>query len=115
MASKMHETSITYTIPLDHFTVTTSSVTVVSDQFLVGSHLILPLQMAHSTMVPQATTVSIENVVITQSHIVTPLLPRLNPPLPPGYRSLNTSIAIPTQDPFRGSGIFVPPGYIVAI
>jgi hypothetical protein len=56
MASQMPETSVTYTVPLDHFTGTTSSVTTVSDQLLVGSHLILPLQMAHS-MVPQATTI----------------------------------------------------------
>jgi hypothetical protein len=43
IASKMPETSITYTVPLDHFTGTTSNVAIVSDQFLVGSHSILPL------------------------------------------------------------------------
>jgi hypothetical protein len=114
MASQMPETSVTYTVPLDHFTGTTSSVTTISDQLLVGSHSILPLQMAHSIMVPQATTFSTGNVVITQAPIGTPLPPRPNPSLPPGYRALNTSIAIPTQVPSRGSGLFVPPGYNVA-
>jgi hypothetical protein len=114
MASQMPETSVTYTVPLDHFTGTTSNVTTVSDQLLVGSHSILPLQMAHSTMVPQATTVSTGNVVITQAPIGTPLPLRPNPSLPPGYNALNTSIAIPTQNPSGGSGLFVPPGYNVA-
>jgi hypothetical protein len=50
--SQVHETSIIYTVPLDHFTGTTSNVTTVSDWLLVGSHLILSLQMAHSMMVP---------------------------------------------------------------
>jgi hypothetical protein len=114
MASQMPETFVTYTVPLDHFTGTTSNVTTVSDQLLVGSHSILPLQMAHSTMVPQATTVSTGNVVITQAPIGTPLPLRPNPSLPPGYNALNTSIAIPTQNPSRGSRLFVPPGYNVA-
>ena len=51
MASQIPEMSVAYTIPLDHFTSTTNSVTIVSDQLLVGSHSILPLQMAHSIMV----------------------------------------------------------------
>jgi hypothetical protein len=110
---KTYVTYVTYTVPLDHFFGTTSSVTIILDQFLVGSHSILPLQMAHSTMVPQATMVSTGNVVITQDHIVTPLPPRPNPPLSPGYRALNTSISIPTQDPSGGSVIFVPPDYNV--
>jgi hypothetical protein len=96
MASQMHEMSVTYTVPLDHFIGTTSSATVVSNQLLVGSHSILPLQMAHSIMVPQATTVSTENLVITQAPIGTLLPPRPNLSLPPGYKSLNTFIAIPT-------------------
>jgi hypothetical protein len=114
MASQMPETSVTYTVPLDHFTGTTSNVVTVSDQLLVGSHSILPLQIAHSTMVPQATTVSTGNVVITQAPIGTPLPLRSNPSLPPGYNALNTSIAIPAQNPSGGSNIFVPPGYNVA-
>jgi hypothetical protein len=96
MALQMLETFVTYTIPLDHFTGMTSNVTIVSDQFLLGSHSILPLQMAHSTTVPQATTVSTRNVVITQSPIGTSFLLRPNPSLPPEYNALNTSIAIPT-------------------
>jgi hypothetical protein len=41
MASQVPETSVTYTVPLDHFTGTTSSVTTISDQLLIGSHSIL--------------------------------------------------------------------------
>jgi hypothetical protein len=114
MASQMPEMFVTYMVPLDHFTGTTSSVTVVSDQFLVGSHSILPLQMAHSTTVPRAMTISTENVVITQALIGTPLPPRPNPSLPPGYNALNLSIDISTQNPSRGFGLFVPPGYNIA-
>jgi hypothetical protein len=114
MASQMPETYVTYMVSLDHFTGTTNSVTTILDQLLVGSHLILPLQMAHSIMVPRATVVSTKNVVITQAPIGTPLPPRPNPLLPPRYRALNTSISIPTQVPSRGSGIFVPPRYNVA-
>jgi hypothetical protein len=95
MASQMPETYVTYTVPLDHFTGTTSSATVVPDQLLVGSHSIIPLQRAHSIMVPQATMVSTGNVVVTQAPIGTPLPPRPNPSLPPRYRALNTSISIP--------------------
>jgi hypothetical protein len=62
-------------------------------------------------MVPQATIVSTRNVIITQAPIGTPLLIRPNPSLPHGYNTLNTSIAIPTQNPSGGSGLFVPPGY----
>jgi hypothetical protein len=70
--------------------------------------------MTHSTMVPQAMTVSTENVVITQAPIGTPLPLRPNPPLPHGYTYLNISTAIPTQNPSEGSRIFVPPGYNAA-
>jgi hypothetical protein len=69
--------------------------------------------MAHSTMVPHATTVSTKNVVITQAPIGTPLPLRPNMSLPPRYNALNTSSAIPTQNPSGGSRICVPPGYNV--
>jgi hypothetical protein len=78
MASQMPRTSVTYTVPLDHFTDTTTSVTTVSNQLLVGSHLILPLQMAHY-IVPQATTTFTGNVVVTEAPIGTPLPSRPNP------------------------------------
>ena len=55
MASNTPVTSIAYTVPLDHFTGMTNNVVTVSDQLLVGSHKILPLQLANSTMVPQVT------------------------------------------------------------
>jgi hypothetical protein len=113
MASQVPETSVTYTVPLDHFTGTTSNVTTISDQLLIGSHSIPTIQMAHSTMVPQATTIPTRNVTSLQAPIGTPLRP--NPSFPPGYRALNTSVSITTQVPSRGSGLFVPPGYNVAV
>jgi hypothetical protein len=115
MASQMLEMSVTYNIPLDHFIDTTSNVVIVLDQLLVGYHSILPLQIAHSTMVPQAMSVSTGNVVITQAYIETPLPLRSNLSLPPGYNALNTSISIPTQNPSGGSRLFVPPGYNAVI
>jgi hypothetical protein len=114
MASHMHVNSTAYTIPLDHFTRTTSNVVTVSDQLLVGSHTILPLQLSSSTMVPQATPVSVGSAIITQDPIGTPLPLRPNLSLPPGYHALNTSIDNPVQNPSRGDNIFVPPGYNVA-
>jgi hypothetical protein len=114
MASQMPVTYTTYTVPLDHFTGTTSNVVTVSDQLLVGSHSILPLQFTGSTMVSQAMPVSAGNTVITQAPIGTLLPPRSNPSLPPGYNALNTSIANPTQNPTGGPNIFIPPGYNVA-
>jgi hypothetical protein len=108
MASQTHVTSTAYTIHLDHFTSTTSNVNTVSHQLLVGSHLILPLQIVVSTMVPQVVLVSTRNVVITQPPIGTPLPLRSNPSLPSGYNSLNASIDIPTQSPSEGSNLFIP-------
>jgi hypothetical protein len=78
LASQMPRTSVTYTVPLDHFTGTTTSVATVSNQLLVGSHLILHFQMAHS-IVPRATTTFTGNVVVTQAPIGTPLPSRPNP------------------------------------
>jgi hypothetical protein len=109
--SQVPETSVTYMVPLDHFTGTTSSVTTISDQILFGYDSIPTTQMAHSTMVPQATTIPTGNVVISQDPIGTPIPYRINPSLPLGYRALNSFISIPTQVPSR---LFVPLGYIVA-
>jgi hypothetical protein len=67
--------------------------------------------MVHSTMVPQATTIPIRNVVISQAMIGKPLPPRSNPSIPPGYRALNTSISYSAQVPSGGSGPFIPLGY----
>jgi hypothetical protein len=79
MASQVPGTSVTYMVPLDHFTSTTSSVTTILDQLLIGSHLIPTLHMTHSTMVPQDTTIPTGNVVISQALIGTPLPSRTNP------------------------------------
>jgi hypothetical protein len=103
IASHTHVDSTSYTVPLDHFTGMTNNVVTVLDQLLVGSHTILPLQLASSTMVPQATHVSVESVVITQAPIGTPLQPIPNPSLPPGYHFHS-----------RGANLFVPPGYNAA-
>jgi hypothetical protein len=103
--------STTYTVPLDNFTGTTSNVVIVSDQLLIVSHSILPLQLTTSIMVSQAMPVFAGNMVITQSPIGTTLSLISNPSLPPGYNDLNTSIPNPTQNPSGGSNIFVPPGY----
>jgi hypothetical protein len=98
MSSHTPITSTSYTIPLYHFNGTTSNVVTVSDPLLVGSHTILPLQLTSSTIVPQVTPVSVgSTMVITQYPIRTPLLPRSNPSLPPGYNTLNNSIFNPTQ------------------
>jgi hypothetical protein len=111
MASQTPMTSTTYTIPLDHFTGTTNNVVTVSDQLLVGFHSILPLHLTRSTMVSQAMPISAGKMLITQAPIGTLLPLRKNPSLPPGYNSLNTSIAIPTHNPSGRSNLFVPPGY----
>jgi hypothetical protein len=52
--SQFPEMYVTYTVPLDHFTSTTSNVTTFSNQYLIGSHSIPTLHMAHATMVPHA-------------------------------------------------------------
>ena len=107
----MPMTSTTYKLPLDHFTGTTSNVVMVSDQLLVGSHSILPLHLANSTMVPQAMPVSTGNTIINQDPMGKPLPLRSNPSLPSGYNSLNTSISNTAHNPSKGSNIFVPPRY----
>jgi hypothetical protein len=52
IGSQIPDISVTYTIPLDHFTGTTHSVTIVPYQLLDGSRSILPLHMAHSIIIP---------------------------------------------------------------
>jgi hypothetical protein len=96
MESQVTETCVAYMVPLDHFTGTTNNVIIVSDQMLIGSHSIPTLEMAHYTMVTQATKIPTRNVVISQDPIGTTLPPIPNPSLPPRYRALNTSIVIPT-------------------
>jgi hypothetical protein len=58
--------------------------------------------------------VSTRSAVITQAPIGTPLPLRPIPSLPLGYHALNTYISNPSQNPFEGANIFVPPGYNVA-
>jgi hypothetical protein len=114
MSSHTPVNSTAYIVPLDHFTGMTSNVVTVSDQLLVGSHTIHPLQLTSSIMVPQVTHVSTRSLVITQAPIRMLLPPRSSPSLPLGYNALNTSIANPAQSPSKGNNIFVPPGYDVA-
>jgi hypothetical protein len=106
VVSQLPETSATYTVPLDHFSGTPSSATVMSDTQSVGPHSTISLQMAHSTMVPHVATIPTGNVTPSQAPIGTPLRP--NPSLPLGYRALNPSIANTTQVTPGVSRIFVP-------
>jgi hypothetical protein len=62
MASQVHETSVSYTMPLNHFSGMMSNVIIVADQLLIGSHSNPTIQMAHSTMVPHVSTILTENV-----------------------------------------------------
>jgi hypothetical protein len=71
LASQTYVAYATYIIPLYHFTGTTTDAVIVSNQLLIGSHSIIPLQITNSTMVSQATPVSTENVVINQAPIRT--------------------------------------------
>jgi hypothetical protein len=103
--------SATYTISLDHFNSTTGYLFVGLDTQSVGHNSTIPLQMAHSTMVPNTTTIPTRNTVVTQAPIGTPLSSRRVPSLPHGYHALNTSIPIPTKVSSRASRIFTPPGY----
>jgi hypothetical protein len=114
MSSHIHVTSIAYTVPLDHFIGTTSNVVTVSGPLLVGTHTILHLQLTISTTVPQVAPFSAGISITTQAPIGTPLPLRSNSSLPPGYNSLSSSIAKPTQVPSGGSSLFVPPRYNAA-
>jgi hypothetical protein len=113
MESHTQVTLNSYIVPLYYFTSTTTNVVTILDQFLVGSHAILPHHLANSTMVPQPMHVFVGNVVITQPPIGTPLPLSSNPSLHPLYNTLNTSISNAAQNPSEGSNIFVPPRYNV--
>jgi hypothetical protein len=67
--------------------------------------------MAHSTMVPHATTIPTSSMVVNQTPIGTLVSSRPNPPLPPGYRALNPSVSNTTQVTPGVSGHFFPPRY----
>jgi hypothetical protein len=98
--SQIPKTSVTYTVPLDHFTGTTISSTTPSvgpNMQSVGPSSTISLQMAHSTMVPHIATIPTGNVVVSQAPIGTPLSSRPSSSLPLGYRALNSSIVNTTQ------------------
>jgi hypothetical protein len=111
VVSELPETSATYTIPLDHFASTTCYLFVGSDTQSIGPSSTIPLQMAHSTMVPHAMTIPTGNTVVTQDPIGTLLSSRPILSLPHGYNALNTYIPIPTQVSSGYSEIFTSPGY----
>jgi hypothetical protein len=115
VVSKLPKMSATYTIPLDHFNSTIGYLFVGSYTQYVGPKSTIPLQMAHSIMVPNAMTIPTGNTVVTQAPIGTPLSSRPVPYLPHGYHALNTSIPIRTQVSFKAFGIFTPPGYNVVV
>jgi hypothetical protein len=97
------ETSNLDTIPL-----TTAYYFPGSDAQPTDHILIVPLQMAHYTMVPDTTNLHTGNMVASQAPIGTLLSPRLTPKLPPGYHALNASILVPTQIPSGTLGISTP-------
>jgi hypothetical protein len=109
--SQLPETSVTYMIPLDHFSSKNNNIIVGPDTQLVGSISSFSLHMAHSTMVPHATTIPIGNVVVHQAPIGTPLSSRPIPSISLRYQALNPSTAIPTQAPSGVSRLCFPPGY----
>jgi hypothetical protein len=82
-----------------------------SDTQSVDPNSTIPFQMAHSTMVPNATTIPTRNTVASHAPIGTPHSPRPIPSLPPGYNALNTTIPIPTQVSSKNSRVSPPPGY----
>jgi hypothetical protein len=86
----------------------------VSDQLLVGSHTIFPLQLTSSTMIPQVTHVFAGSSIINQAPIGTSLSASSSPSLPPGYNVIHSSITNHAQSPSGGSNLFVPLGYHVA-
>jgi hypothetical protein len=91
---------ISYTIPLNHFTVTTTFTAtppVGPNIPSVGPRSTLPLQTAHSTKVPHILTIHAGNAVINQAAIGTPVTPRPTSSLPFGYRALNTPTTATTQ------------------
>jgi hypothetical protein len=92
------DSPISYTIPLNHFTGTTTftaTLTVGPNIPSVGPRSTLPIQTAHSTMVPHIPTIPADNAVVNQAAIGTPVTPR--PTLPFGFRALNTPTATTTQ------------------
>jgi hypothetical protein len=64
-----------FTIPLDHFNNTMCYYFPGSEAFSTSPSSTIPLQQAHSTMVPNTTIIPIGNMVASQTPIVTPLLP----------------------------------------
>jgi hypothetical protein len=111
IASKPLETYYTFTIPLDHFNSTTCYYFPGSEAFSASPSSTIPLQQAHSTMVPNTMIILTRNMVTSQTPIGTPLLPSYIPSLPLGYNALNASIPNPTQVPSGISGAFIPPGH----
>jgi hypothetical protein len=90
---------ISYTVPLNHFTGTTifmATPLVGPSTSSVGPRSTLPLQMAHSTIVPHIPTIPTGNAVVNQAVIGTPVT--LRPTLLFGYRALYAFTATTTQD-----------------
>jgi len=93
------EMSATLSIPVDHFSSTTAYLFIGLDIHSVGLSSTIPLQMAHSTMVPHATTTPTGNIVVNHAPIGTPCSSRPTPSLPLGYHALNPYVSIHTQIP----------------
>jgi hypothetical protein len=87
-----------YTVPPNHFTGTTTFTAtppIGPNIPSVGPRSTIPLQTAHSTMVPHIPTIPVDNAVVNQAPIGTPITPR--PTLPFGFRALNASTTTTAQ------------------
>jgi hypothetical protein len=96
---ELPETSVVLTVSLGHFSSTTAYLFAGSEAQSVSPSSTVPFQMAHSTILPRATTIPSGNIVVNHAPIGTPRSARPTPSLPLGYHALNSSAAIHTQIP----------------
>jgi hypothetical protein len=96
---ELPETSSILTVSLGHFASTTAYLFAGSEAQSVSPRSTIPFQMAHSTILPHATTIPSRNIVVNHAPIGTPRPARPTPSLPLGYHALNSSTAIHTQIP----------------
>jgi hypothetical protein len=92
------DASFSYTVPLNHFTGTTTftaTPTMGPNISFIGPRSTIPLQTAHSTTASHIPTIPAVNAVVNQAPIGTPATPR--PTLPFGFRALNSSTTTTAQ------------------
>jgi hypothetical protein len=89
-----------YTIPLNHFigtTIFTATLLIGPNTSSIGPRSTLPLQTAHSTIVPHIPTIPAGKAVVNQAAIGTRVTQRPTTSLPFGYKALNTPTTATTQ------------------